>query len=106
MKTLQNAHLTYKGNVGVPRHDWLRLTPAYSSRLVSDRLKDVDPSICILDPFAGTGTTGLVAAQRKIVGRLLDINPFLVWLAKVKTRNYNIPDLMSAKKKASDERVP
>lgn len=96
----QNSHLTFKGNAGASRHDWLRLTPAYSHILVAKALCDIDKSARILDPFAGTGTTGLVAAEMGINALLLDINPFLVWLEKVKTRNYKPDDITEVQNKS------
>ena len=56
----QRAELTFKGNIKLSRHGWLRLTPAYSLHLVQDILKDFDPDEdFLLDPFSGTGTTPL-----------------------------------------------
>ena len=99
MNANQNAHLTFKGNLGVLRHDWLRLTPAYSHRLVADALCETHRFERILDPFAGTGTTGLVAAEMGINALLLDVNPFLVWLERAKTRNYESSDIVDARQK-------
>lgn len=82
-------HLTHKGNLKNTRYGWLRLTPAYSVHLVSDLLdlhKEKDP--IVLDPFCGTGTTALVCAERGIRSDTTDINPFLVWLARVKAQTY------------------
>ncbi|MGC1377285.1 MAG: DNA adenine methylase [Anaerolineales bacterium] len=84
----QTSDLTYKHNLKNGRHGWLRLTPAYSIKLVNNIL-DKNPEINrILDPFSGTGTTGLVCGERGIDCDLIDINPFLIWLAEVKTKNY------------------
>src|SRR6187551_2686891 len=49
---------TFRGNLKSTRHGWLRLTPAYSVRLV-DELLGGQPGAAgpVLDPFAGTGTT-------------------------------------------------
>ncbi len=91
MNNRQNAYLTFKGNVGAGRHDWLRLTPAYSYQLVKRALALVEPGQRVLDPFAGTGTTGLAAAEDGLDALLLDINPFLIWFANAKTRRYD-PD--------------
>lgn len=88
MSRNQNAHLTFKANVGVGRHGWLRLTPAYSVQLVRDRVAHLPDSSVITDPFSGTGTTPLAAAEHGHFGQSLDINPFLVWLGNVKTKNY------------------
>lgn len=92
----QNAHLTFKENVDAGRHGWLRLTPAYSYKLVVDVLSGVPKSACILDPFAGSGTTGLIAAERNYNAVLVDLNPFLVWFSEVKTRNYSAATLDEA----------
>lgn len=80
-------HLTFKGNLKHTRYGWLRLTPAYSVHLVSDLLDaHTAADAAILDPFCGTGTTALVCAERGIACDTTDINPFLVWLTKAKTR--------------------
>lgn len=85
----RRADLTFQYNHKRGRHGWLRLTPAYSIKLVDDIL-DANPATSqVLDPFSGTGTTGLVGASRGINCDLLEINPFLVWLAKVKTSYYS-----------------
>ena len=81
-----NERLTQKANLRSTRFGWLRLTPAYSVHLVSE-LADAEFSQ-VLDPFCGTGTTALVCAEKGISAVTTDINPFLVWLAQVKTRAY------------------
>ncbi|MBN1284217.1 MAG: hypothetical protein JXB47_02355 [Anaerolineae bacterium] len=85
----QRADLTFKYNRDKGRHGWIRLTPAYSIKAVYQFLKDVQSTDRILDPFSGTGTTGLICAENNIPCTLIDINPFLVWLARVKTRHYD-----------------
>ncbi|MDX2163559.1 MAG: SAM-dependent methyltransferase [bacterium] len=81
--------LTFKHNLKRNRHGWLRLTPAYSVKVVNDIL-DQHPHLCrILDPFSGTGTTALVAAERGGWCDAFDINPFLIWLGSVKTCHYD-----------------
>ena len=85
----RNEHLTFRANMGVGRHGWLRLTPAYGVRLVRDKLKDLDRHAVITDPFSGTGTTPLAAAELGHLGQSVDINPFLVWLGKTKTANFS-----------------
>jgi len=84
----QNAHLTHKANVGVGRHGWLRLTPAYSVRLVRDRMEHLPVNSTVTDPFSGTGTSPLAAAEHGCSGQAVDVNPFLVWLGNVKVRTY------------------
>lgn len=84
-----NAHLTYKGNVGAGRHGWLRLTPAYSVRLVRDVVNAQPSGIVVTDPFSGTGTTALAAAEHGGIGQAIDVNPFLIWLGNTKLAAYD-----------------
>lgn len=90
------ADLTFKHNLKQGRHGWLRLTPAYSVKVVQDMLERVGKPERVLDPFSGTGTTGLVCAERGIACDLVEINPFLVWFAQAKTRNYTTAELNEA----------
>ena len=86
----RNEHMTFRANMGVGRHGWLRLTPAYGVRLVRERLAKLEPGAVVTDPFSGTGTTPLAAAEHGLRGQSVDVNPFLVWLGSVKTRNYGL----------------
>jgi hypothetical protein len=95
--TRQNAHLTFKQNQHNGRHGWLRLTPAYSVKLVSAILDDHAYAASILDPFSGTGTTALCASYAGLRGTGLEINPFLVWLSSVKFRQYTPAHLENTK---------
>jgi hypothetical protein len=90
------AQLTFKGNRGRGRHDWLRLTPAYSVGMVEQILdrESIGPGK-LLDPFCGSGTTALVCAERGIRADTTDINPFLLWLAEAKARSYSATDRRS-----------
>ena len=84
----QNAHLTYRANAGAGRHGWLRLTPAYSVRLVRERTRHLPDGAVVTDPFSGSGTTVLAAAEHGCDGRAVDVNPFLVWLGNAKAASY------------------
>ena len=84
----QRADYTFKYNRGMGRHGWLRLTPAYSVKLVEELIGGAAKGSLILDPFSGTATTGLVAAERGLTAHCIDINPFLIWLGNAKCRNY------------------
>lgn len=85
----QRAHLTFRGNVALGRHGWLRLTPAYSLRLVQELLKQSGPDELVLEPFSGTGTTPLACASLGIRCHAVDINPFLVWLGNLKLARFD-----------------
>jgi DNA modification methylase len=85
---------TFKYNTRLGRHGWLRLTPAYSVKLVEEIIKkDCKKGDMILDPFSGTATTGLVASEMGFSSVLYEINPFLIWLGNIKCHNYSCQEL-------------
>lgn len=84
------------------RHGWLRLTPAYSVKVVEDILSECTQKVNVLDPFAGTSTTGIVSAYRGLNATCLDINPFLVWLGKIKAATYSKVSINRAHQFAED----
>lgn len=91
------ARFTFHGNVRDTRYGWLRLTPAYSVHLVRELLASrALPRLPVLDPFCGTGTTLLTCAELGIACATLDVNPFLVWLARAKTAKYSAKSLKRA----------
>ncbi|WP_204848414.1 TRM11 family methyltransferase [Rhodopila globiformis] len=84
----QRADYTHKFNAQSGRHGWLRLTPAYSVRIVEELIARCDHPMRILDPFCGTATTALSAACHGHQAVTTDINPFLVWFGRAKTDRY------------------
>ena len=92
-KILQRSDYTFKYNQKLGRHGWLRLTPAYSVKLVSEIIANTPKTAFIIDPFSGSATTGLVAAERNLTAHCYDINHFLIWLGNAKCRNYTKNDL-------------
>ena len=96
----QRSDLTFKYNIDLGRHGWLRLTPAYSVKLVKNILSLVDRNKEILDPFCGTGTTPLTAIEKGIRATAFEINPFLTWFAKIKCKKYSEDELKLIKENA------
>ena len=88
-KLRQRSDYTQKFNIKSGRHGWLRLTPAYSVKVVEELLQTTSPAQNVLDPFCGTGTTLVCAANRGHTATTIDINPFLVWLAQAKSTKYS-----------------
>lgn len=86
----QRADYTYKYNLKTGRHGWLRLTPAYSVRVVEELMDHTRGDLRVLDPFCGTATTALSAAYHGHDAVTTDINPFLVWLGRAKTDHYSV----------------
>ncbi len=87
----QRADYTQSHNAKTGRYGWLRLTPAYSLKIVNEILTSYDDvaNINVLDPFCGTGTTALCTAYHGQNAVTTDINPFLVWLSQAKTDVYS-----------------
>lgn len=104
-KVRQRSDYTFKYNKKLERHGWLRLTPAYSVKLVKELVEQTKIEqagvVCILDPFAGTATTGLVAANEGFDAYLFDINPFLIWLGRAKCTNYEATTIADLRVAAS-----
>jgi DNA modification methylase len=93
-----SQRFTFRGNLAATRHGWLRLTPAYSVHLVRELLDGSDPARGpVLDPFCGTGTTLLACAERGLDCATVDLNPFLVWLARAKTARYGKAEMQTAR---------
>ena len=86
----QRADYTHKYNLKTGRHGWLRLTPAYSVRVVEELMDHTRGHLRVLDPFCGTATTALSAAYHGHDAVTTDINPFLVWLGQAKTDHYSV----------------
>lgn len=93
----QRADYTYKFNAKTGRHGWLRLTPAYSVKIVEELIAGHDKARRVFDPFCGTGTTALSSSYHGHEGVTTDINPFLIWLAKAKTSQYSTTDVAGAR---------
>lgn len=93
----QRADYTHKHNIQSGRHGWLRLTPAYSVKIVEEILSRHDAAKRVLDPFCGSGTTALCSARRGVKSTTTDINPFLIWLTGIKTRDYEAREIAAAR---------
>lgn len=96
----QRADYTHKYNTLSGRHGWLRLTPAYSLKVVEEILSVHEDGSHVLEPFSGTATTGLSAAYHGHKATCLEINPFLVWLGRAKVAHYTTQDIQNARRLA------
>lgn len=91
------GRFTFRGNLRDTRHGWLRLTPAYSLHLVRElALKRARADLPVLDPFSGTGTTLLACTELGVACDTVELNPFLVWLAKAKVARYDAAAIEAA----------
>lgn len=97
----QRADYTHKFNARTGRHGWLRLTPAYSVKIVDELMASYRGPLRVLDPFCGTATTALSAACHGHTGVTTDINPFLVWFGRAKTAKYSDATIASTREAGS-----
>lgn len=110
MSMKQRSDYTFKYNKELGRHGWLRLTPAYSVKLVQELLSNRNlfedkhfNGGLILDPFCGTATTGIVAAELGLKCTLYEINPFLAWFGSIKSSNFDSVELHNAFEKVKND---
>ncbi len=92
----QRADLTHKYNRMSGRHGWLRLTPAYSVKVVDEIIALWPRGTHVFDPFSGTATTPLCAVSQGYAATAIDINPFLIWLGRAKVALYQEREINEA----------
>lgn len=74
----------FKANRDAPFHRWVHLTEGFSAQLVAGELTRSPDAQLIYDPFGGTGTTPLVAAEMGRIGTWSEVNPYLREAARIK----------------------
>lgn len=74
----------FKANRDAPFHRWVHLTEGFSARLVAGELARDPDARLVYDPFGGTGTTPLVAAEMGRNGTWAEVNPYLREAATIK----------------------
>lgn len=77
--------VTFKGGAREPFVRWYPYLQGYSPQFVETIIEKFAPnSKCILDPFAGTGTTAFTASQLKKESYFCEINPVLQFISLTK----------------------
>lgn len=84
------ARPDFAPNYDLPRHRWYRFKEGFSAGLVSAFAADYLPAQNgrLLDPFLGSGTTAVEGARLGHAVDGIETNPFMAFMAKVKTRDY------------------
>ncbi len=91
---MASSATTAQLNRNQPVYDWYVMPEAYSAPLVQEAIREfeVPEGGVVLDPFCGTGTT-LVASRlmgRNALG--IEVNPFLAFASRVKSRaEFDLP---------------
>jgi DNA modification methylase len=86
------ARPDFTPNYDLPRHRWYRFKEGFSAGLVESFVRDNLPqgrTGWLLDPFLGSGTTALEGARLGHHVDGIETNPFMAFMAKVKTRDYS-----------------
>ncbi len=76
--------------------DWYLMPESFTTGLVSDAIAEfgVGRGCTVLDPFCGAGTTLVVAMLEGRNGLGIEVNPFLAFASRTKTRtDYDLPSL-------------
>lgn len=84
---LSRANLgTFQESLRAPVHSWFTYPAGFSFRAVEEaiRLYKIRPGMAIYDPFAGTGTTSVVARQHGIDSFGVEAHPFIYFVARTK----------------------
>jgi hypothetical protein len=81
-------------NKSAPVHRWVSLTEGFSAQLVAQELAVMPRRSVVFDPFGGTGTTPVVAAQLGHQGLWAEVNPFLREAAEVKVAAVMSPSVL------------
>lgn len=89
--------VSYQGNKGELVHGWIRYKEGFSAQLVETLIRqfDLSPSDTILEPFAGSSTTLLVAKSLGFNAVGIELLPVchLAWFAKSHFPAYDLTEL-------------
>jgi tRNA G10 N-methylase Trm11 len=88
-------------DINRPIYNWHSFKHSYSKGLVDNLISDfrLKKGSWVMDSFCGGGTTLLACKEAGINSTGFDILPFSVFLSNVKTRNYNVNELISEQKR-------
>ena len=78
---------TFKDSLRSPIHNWFPYPAGFSNRAVEHAIRkfSITQEDFIYDPFAGTGTTNIVAKTLGINSVGIEAHPFIYFVAKTKT---------------------
>lgn len=77
---------TFKDSLRAPIHRWFTYPAGFSYKGVEEgfHLYGIRPGMTVYDPFAGTGTTNLVAKQQGVHSFGVEAHPFVQFVAQTK----------------------
>ncbi|MCI0490494.1 MAG: site-specific DNA-methyltransferase [Blastocatellia bacterium] len=90
---------TFKDSLRAPIHRWFTYPAGFSYKAVEEafRLYNIAPDRTVYDPFAGTGTTNLVAKQYGVHSFGVEAHPFVQFVGQTKLFwEFDLPSLLHA----------
>lgn len=100
LKTLGNPEWgTFKDSLRSPIHNWFAYPAGFSNKAVEHAIEKfgITQSDCIYEPFAGTGTTNIVAKTFGISSVGVEAHPFIYFVAKTKTYwDYDVNEILGS----------
>lgn len=97
----ENLSSTFTGNMRLPVHRWFRYSAGFSGAWAADLIarEAARRNVCVLDPFAGSGTALIAAEQCGVEAWGIDPHPFVarVTQAKLAYRSSSIAYLQRAR---------
>ncbi len=100
--------VTFVPNKSLPIYSWFYYKEGFSRDFVIQMFKELEvkENETVLDPFMGVGTTLLASREHGCPSYGLDVSDIAVLASKVKTRNYNIDELIEQRKKIFAHKMP
>lgn len=97
--TYTNVDSNFVFSSNYPRHRWFNYKEGFSPVLVERIFKEfnLNSKSVVCDPFCGAGTTLAVAKAREMQSIGFEVNPFAVFITKVKTTDYDDNDINAFK---------
>jgi hypothetical protein len=84
------------GSEELPFQGWQRFKEAFAPELVEQAVTEAEIEVGrVVDPFGGSGTTGLAAQFLGVAPVLVEVNPYLADLARSKLHSYDLSELAS-----------
>jgi DNA modification methylase len=82
---------TFTKNMALPIHRWFRYSAGFSADWVEGLLQEqvAKPSLTVLDPFAGSGTTLIVSDKAQVRSIGIEAHPFVAKIARAKLLWYS-----------------
>ncbi len=87
LQALHRANLgTFQDSLRAPVHRWFTYPAGFSFKAVEEafRLYQIESGMTVYDPFAGTGTTNIVAKEQGVHSFGVEAHPFVQFVARTK----------------------